>query len=93
MREALDEISPRAYPSRAVAQALASPELQELQPKIDDYIARSARVVRAIVAETGVNGRDFLNWAKDRAKTLVTNNEPYSPPTYEEYMVHGEMYS
>ena len=93
MRNALDEISPIAYTRRAATRAFASPELSELQPKIDDYVARSARVVRAIIAETGGNGTDFLNWAKDRARTLATNNEPYSPPTYEDYVVHGELYS
>lgn len=94
MQEALDEICPGACASRAVTRALIRPGVgQELQPKIDDFIARSARVVRAIIAEKGGDGRDFLNWSKDRAKFLVTHGEPYSPPTYEDYLVHKELYS
>ena len=95
MRGALDEICPGgACARRAVTQALTQPESgRDLQPKIDDYIARSARVVRAIIAENGGDGRDFLNWSKDRARVLVTNDEPYSPPTYEDYLVHKELYS
>ena len=102
MRAALDEICPEgACARRSLAQALsgsparspARSSQSSLQPKIDDYIARSARVVRAIIAEKGGNGTDFLNWAKDRSKFLVTNNQPYSPPTYEDYLVHRELYS
>jgi len=95
MREALDEVCLEgACARRSVARALKRPpEGNELQPKIDDYIARSARVVRAILAERGEDNKDFLNWAKDRAKFLVTHNEPYVPPTYEDFMVHRELYS